>query len=417
MPRNGSGVYSKAAGTTAVPNSVIESSKYNATIDDLVTDANTPRPIVAGGTGAGTVAGAQSNLSLDNKVVYAAKTGAYTALPADNNGVLRFTATATLSLNPVATLLANWHVIVIADGGAVTIDPNGTEQINGATSLLVQDGQTAFIVCDGVGFFARVIDSRTFYSAAGSNYTAVSADNNGVKRFTATATLTLTAAATLGANWQMTVIADGGDVTIDPNGSETINGTTSVFVCNGSSATIICDGTAFYMVMRPTAWETIRNEEYAAASSYVVTNLAPFVALRMTFRAIAASAATIFLQVSTDNGSTWVSGASDYFQQVLGAASTVVSATSSSNNAFQVSNGVNILSGGNGLLLTATLEGFNKSRVTYLDGRSQYNRASDSIQSILFSDLLVAGTHNALRIFTSGGLNITGHIILEGVRG
>ena len=40
MPRNGSGVYSKPAGTTAVPNTTIESAKYNATIDDIVDDLN-----------------------------------------------------------------------------------------------------------------------------------------------------------------------------------------------------------------------------------------------------------------------------------------------------------------------------------------------------------------------------------------
>ena len=57
MPRNGSGVYSKPAGTTAVSGTTIESAKYNSVVDDLVTDANTPRPIVAGGTGASTAAG------------------------------------------------------------------------------------------------------------------------------------------------------------------------------------------------------------------------------------------------------------------------------------------------------------------------------------------------------------------------
>lgn len=51
MPRDGSGVYSAPAGTTASPNTTIESSKYNALVSDLVTDANAARPITAGGTG------------------------------------------------------------------------------------------------------------------------------------------------------------------------------------------------------------------------------------------------------------------------------------------------------------------------------------------------------------------------------
>lgn len=51
MPRDGSGVYSKPAGTTASPNTTIESSKYNSVVDDLVSDANAARPVTAGGTG------------------------------------------------------------------------------------------------------------------------------------------------------------------------------------------------------------------------------------------------------------------------------------------------------------------------------------------------------------------------------
>ena len=63
MPRTGD-VYSKPAGTTAVPNTTIESSKYNQTVDDLVDDANFPRPIVAGGTGAADAATARDNLGI-----------------------------------------------------------------------------------------------------------------------------------------------------------------------------------------------------------------------------------------------------------------------------------------------------------------------------------------------------------------
>lgn len=64
MPRDGSGVYSKPAGTTAVAGTAIESAKYNSVVDDLATDANTPRPIVSGGTGASTVSAAQTALGL-----------------------------------------------------------------------------------------------------------------------------------------------------------------------------------------------------------------------------------------------------------------------------------------------------------------------------------------------------------------
>ncbi len=62
MPRDGSGVLSAPAGTTATAGTTIESAKYNAFVADWVSDGNTARPIVAGGTGATTAGAALSNL-------------------------------------------------------------------------------------------------------------------------------------------------------------------------------------------------------------------------------------------------------------------------------------------------------------------------------------------------------------------
>lgn len=64
IPRDGANIYSKAAGTTAEPNETITSSQFNNSIDDLVTDANTARPITAGGTGGTTAATARTNLDV-----------------------------------------------------------------------------------------------------------------------------------------------------------------------------------------------------------------------------------------------------------------------------------------------------------------------------------------------------------------
>lgn len=52
MPRSGAGVYTAPPGSTATTNTQIASAAYNALVADLVADANTPRPISAGGTGA-----------------------------------------------------------------------------------------------------------------------------------------------------------------------------------------------------------------------------------------------------------------------------------------------------------------------------------------------------------------------------
>ena len=68
MPRNGSGIFSRVAGTTAVPQTTIESSVFNAVVDDFVADANAPRPIVAGGTGATSAAAVRSSFSVSANV-------------------------------------------------------------------------------------------------------------------------------------------------------------------------------------------------------------------------------------------------------------------------------------------------------------------------------------------------------------
>lgn len=54
MPRDGSDVYHLPPGSEGVPDTTVESAKYNALIADLELDLNNPRPITAGGTGATT---------------------------------------------------------------------------------------------------------------------------------------------------------------------------------------------------------------------------------------------------------------------------------------------------------------------------------------------------------------------------
>lgn len=63
MPRTND-VYALLAGTKGVTLQTIQSGKYNAFLDDFVADANAPRPIIAGGTGASSPDQAAANLGL-----------------------------------------------------------------------------------------------------------------------------------------------------------------------------------------------------------------------------------------------------------------------------------------------------------------------------------------------------------------
>lgn len=99
---------------------------------------------------------------LDNGVVYTAKSAGYTAVANDNNAFHRYTAAATIALTAAATLGADWHYSVMADGGDLVIDPNASELINGTTTLRVPDGSIAYIICTGTAFYAFVTPGTTY---------------------------------------------------------------------------------------------------------------------------------------------------------------------------------------------------------------------------------------------------------------
>lgn len=84
------------------------------------------------------------------------KSGAYTAVLNDNMTVLAFTADATLALTAAGTLGNGWMCIVVPDGAGVdiTVDPNSTEQINGATTYVAPKHDATLILCNASKFYA-----------------------------------------------------------------------------------------------------------------------------------------------------------------------------------------------------------------------------------------------------------------------
>lgn len=131
--------------------------------------------------------------------------------------------------------------------GVVTITPT-TSTIDGAASLTLSQNQGVEIYSDGTNYFTQRGRQAfsTGYRAATSGTTVIASDNGGVINFTtAGATLALTAAATLGAGFKFTVwnSAATGDVTVDPDSAETIDGAATRVLRPGNRATIVSDGT------------------------------------------------------------------------------------------------------------------------------------------------------------------------------
>ena len=128
---------------------------------------------------------------------YALKASGYTAVPSDDGAFFECSATLTLAFKPAALLGDQWVCLVMANGGAVTINPDASELINGATTLVIPDGSFAIVVCTGTAFRAVVL-------------------SNGDVTLTGTQTLTnktLTSPTITGGSWTGgtdLAIADGG---------------------------------------------------------------------------------------------------------------------------------------------------------------------------------------------------------------
>lgn len=109
-----------------------------------------------------------------------------------------------------------------------------------------------------------------FLSKSG-NYTTTPADRGRFIDCTATLTLTLLAAATAGKGFEQTVQCSGGITTIDPNGAETIGGSSTLLLYRGDKVRIVSDGTNWVVVDRHNAQvaldKTIQGLTYAPNGS------------------------------------------------------------------------------------------------------------------------------------------------------
>lgn len=82
-----------------------------------------------------------------------AKSAGYTVVAGDRGKLIDCDGTFTLSLTAAATLGSTFAFAVRNSGsGTITIDPNSTEQIDGATTITLGAGESCLVICDGSAF-------------------------------------------------------------------------------------------------------------------------------------------------------------------------------------------------------------------------------------------------------------------------
>lgn len=89
---------------------------------------------------------------------YAARTSNTILAQGDRAKVIDVTTAYTQTLTAAATLGDGWFCYVNNSSlSTATIDPNGAELINGATTLSIPAGEMWLIMCNGTGFNAMLI--------------------------------------------------------------------------------------------------------------------------------------------------------------------------------------------------------------------------------------------------------------------
>ncbi len=153
-----------------------------------------------------------------------------------------------------------------------------------ATSTLTS-GASVLAAAGGLAVSGTDLLTSFGFVAKSANYTALAGDRGKVINFTtAGVTLSLTAAGTLGDGWWCIVVnsASTGLVTIDPNGSETIDGSTTIALLPGQSCIVLCNGSLFRTAGRRIGGEMVRAHKGGTDQTGVANNVETLVTFSNT---------------------------------------------------------------------------------------------------------------------------------------
>lgn len=197
-------------------------------------------------------------------------------MPFDSNGnatvtrniaVTGQTVLAEQVNTPFADIQSMLGQLLLKSGVAPMTGPlnsNGFRQLNVGDPTTESDGANKNYVDDQIeGALSTVNANARKVETVNSNRLALLADKATSFRVTGARTITLTAAATLLANWWCEVWAVDSQVTIDPDAAETINGNATLILNAGQKAVVFCTGTAFFAFVTSDAQSGLQLQGYS----------------------------------------------------------------------------------------------------------------------------------------------------------
>lgn len=169
-----------------------------------------------------------------------------------------------------------------------------------------------------------------------------------------------------------------------------------------------------------TSWETIGVSSPSGVATLDFTGLSAFRKLRITgWLKPATDNVSLYLRTSTDNGSTYDSGASDYVYNSLAQATSTVVGLRNLDSMFRCDANFGVGNAANELLqFNINIDLFNQA--TWLYGQCHsliVDQSTNVTQELLTCARLSTTARNAIRFQFSGGNIASGVVCLEGMRG
>jgi hypothetical protein len=204
-----------------------------------------------------------------------------------------------------------------------------------------------------------------------------------------------------------------------PLESPALTGTPTAPTAAGGTETTQIATTAF-VAAAAGAWERISVTDLSDVASWTATDLSAFRKLRVTgFMRPATDNAFTQVRTSTNNGSSYDAGASDYrYQSLRASGATVTAAVAAAADSFSFSiTGVGNVTTEEGVQFKVEIDQFNQTTRVYFNASSNLVNPTGDLNIVQASgQRMDTAARNALEItFSSGNISF-GQIVLEGVR-